>query len=182
MAVRTDVGYRARLMDAVARAVDERLAQVDRRGGELTALGDPEELAERMASALPVAAHPYDVQLGPFYDTTGVASWLGVSRQALGDRVRRGTLLACRTLDGHLLYPAFQFSRVGEVRPGVLEVIGLMARHGVDGWTTATWLTTRSPAFDGDTAVDHLVVHRSSAAAVARVVAQAEADAAGWAA
>lgn len=174
--------FRRDLMDAVDAAVRERLRDVERRGGDLGRLGDPEELAQRMAAALPVAAHPLDVELGPFYDTNGLARWWSVSRQALADRVRRGTLLACRTADGHLVYPAFQFARDGAVRPGILEAIAVFARHEVDGWTVAVWLTTPSPVFDGDSAVDHLVVHRTSGASVARVVQQAEADAAAWAA
>ena len=174
--------FRADLLAAVQAAVDTRLADLRRRGGDVAELGDPHELAERMAATLPVAAHPFDVDLGPFYDTTGMTRWWAVSRQALADRVRRGTLLACRTADGHLVYPAFQFARDGSVRPGIAEAVAVFARHGVDGWTTAVWLTTPSAAFDGESAVDHLVVHRASAAAVARVVQQARADAVAWAA
>jgi hypothetical protein len=174
--------FREELLTAIERALDARLRDVERRGGDLAALGDPLDLADRMVSSLPVAAHPFDVELGPFYDTTGLSGWWGVSRQALADRVRRGTLLACRTSDGHLVYPAFQFARDGAVRPGIAEAVAVFARHRVDGWTAALWLTTPSPAFDGDSAVDHLVVHRASAAAVSRVLRQAESDASAWAA
>ncbi len=174
--------FRRRLLDAVDAAVTARLREVELRGGAPTDLGDPLELAGRMTAALPRAAHPLDVELGPFYDTAGLSGWWGVSRQALADRVRRGTLLACRTADGHLVYPAFQFARDGSVRPGIVDAVAVFARHRVDGWTAAVWFTTPSPAFDRDSAVDHLVVHRASAASVARVVRQAEADAAAWAA
>lgn len=170
------------LLDAVQDAVEARLRDVERRGGDVARLGDPHELAQRMAATLPVAAHPFDVELGPFYDTTGLSRWWGVSRQALADRVRRGTLLACRTADGHLVYPAFQFARDGAVRPGIADAVAVFARGGVDGWTAAVWLTTPSPAFDGESAVDHLVVHRASPSAVRRVVQQAQADVAAWAA
>jgi hypothetical protein len=174
--------YRRDLLEAVQEAVEARLRDVERRGGRLESLGDPHELAARMAATLPVAAHPFDVELGPFYDTAGLSRWWGVSRQALADRTRRGTLLACRTADGHLVYPAFQFARDGSVRPGIAEAVAVLTRGGADGWTAAVWLTTQSVAFDGESAVDHLVVHRASAAAVQRVVAQAQADAAAWAA
>ena len=174
--------FHRELLDAVHDAVEARLREVESRGADVAELGDPRELAERMAATLPVAAHPFDVELGPFYDTTGLSRWWGVSRQALADRVRRGTLLACRTADGHLVYPAFQFARDGAVRPGIAEAVAVFARAGVDGWTAAVWLTTPSTAFDGDSAVDHLVVHRASAAAVRRVVGQAQADVALWAA
>lgn len=173
--------FRHELLAEVERAVDERLRDAAGRGVAAGDLGDPVELAHRMVSAIPRPAHPLDVELGPFYDTAGLCDWWGVSRQALADRVRRGRLLACRTDDGHLVYPALQFSREGAVRPGLLEVIGVMARANVDGWTAAVWMTTPSPVLDGESAVDHLVVHRASTAAVARVVRQAEADAATWA-
>jgi hypothetical protein len=174
--------FRSGLLQALTREVDSRLDEISRRGGDVTTLGDPVDLAERMVASLPVAAHPFDVELGPFYDTTGLSRWWSVTRQALADRVRRGTLLACRTADGHLVYPAFQFARDGSVRPGIAEAVSVFARSGVDGWTAAVWLTTPSPVFDGDSAVDHLVVHRASSAAIGAVVRQAEADAAAWAA
>jgi hypothetical protein len=171
-------------VDALAEAVRSRVAQ---RAGELAEqgrrldLGDVEALADRMVAALPTV-HPLDQPLGPFYDTAGLVAWLGISRQALFDRVRRGTVLACRTADGHLVYPSLQFGRNGAVRPGVQDAVGAFVRKGVDGWSIGAWLTTPSAVFDGHSAVDYLVVHRSSPTAVARVTAAAVADASQWAA
>jgi hypothetical protein len=171
-------------VDALAAAVRQRVlareAELRAQGRELD-LGSVDELADRMVAALP-AVHPLDQPLGPFYDTTGLVSWLGISRQALFDRVRRGTVLACRTDDGHLLYPSLQFGRTGQVRLGVVEAVGAFTRQGVDGWTIGTWLTTPSPIFGDQSAVDYLVVHRSSPAAVRWVAQCAADDAARWAA
>ena len=173
-----------RAADALAEAVRSRVAARQRelraQGRDLE-LDDVEELADRMMAALP-SVHVLDQPLGPFYDTTGLVAWLGISRQALFDRVRRGTVLACRTADGHLVYPSLQFGRTGVVRPGVLEAVGAFTRRGVDGWSVGAWLTTPSTVFDGHSAVDYLVVHRSSAAAVALVAEAAAADASTWAA
>ncbi|HET8768607.1 MAG TPA: hypothetical protein VFM86_14880 [Pedococcus sp.] len=168
------------LLAEVRRRVEERARGLVAQGRRLD-LAQVEDLADRMVAALPTV-HPLDQPLAPFYDTTGLVSWLGISRQALFDRVRRGTVLACRTADGHLVYPSLQFGRTGQVRPGVQEAVGAFTRAGVDGWVTGTWLTTPSEVFDGESAVDYLVVHRSSAAAVARVASAAAADAARWAA
>lgn len=165
------------MLGALDDALSARLAGADAR--QVSALGDPAEVAARMVAALPLT-HALDVELGPFYDTAGLCRWWDVSRQAVADRVRRGTLLACRTADGHLVYPAFQLARDGQVRPGIAEALAVLARSGADGWTTALWFTTPSAVFDGHSAVDHLVVHRGSAAAVRRVVEQARADAAAW--
>ena len=169
------------LLAAIERRLEQRATELAVQGRSLRSLGDLDELAARMVSALP-SVHPYDTAFGPFYETAGLASWLGVSRQALADRARRGTLLACRTAEGHLLYPVLQFGRNGEVRPGVVDAVGILGRAGADGWTIATWLTTPSAIFTGQSAVDHLVLHRSSVAAVDLVVTAAEADAARWAA
>ena len=66
------------------------------------------------------------------------------------------------------------------MRPGVVDAVGILKRAGADGWAIATWLTTPSAAFEDDSAVDYLVVHRSSRDAVDRVKAVAAADAATW--
>ena len=176
-AARTDVDA---LAEAVHARVEERAAELAAQGRRLD-LGDVEGLADRMIAALPTV-HPLDQPLGPFYDTAGLVAWLGISRQALFDRVRRGTVLACRTADGHLVYPSLQFGRNGAVRPGVQDAVGAFVRKGADGWSIGAWLTTSSPVFDGHSAVDYLVVHRSSPTAVARVTAAAVADATQWAA
>lgn len=171
-------------VDALADAVRDRvLARQSelREQGRTLDLGDVDELADRMLAALPTV-HPLDEPLGPFYDTPGLVSWLGISRQAVFDRVRRGTLLACRTEDGHLLYPSLQFGRNGQVRAGVQEAVGALTRAGADGWTIGAWLTTPSAVFDGHSAVDYLVVHRSSTAAVRWVAQCAADDASRWAA
>ncbi len=168
------------LLDAVRQRIADRAGELADQGRRLE-LGDVEELADKMMAALP-AVHPLDTPLGPFYDTAGLVSWLGISRQALFDRVRRGTVLACRTADGHLVYPSLQFGRNGQVRAGIQEAVGAFVRRGVDGWSIGAWLTTPSAVFGGESAVDYLVVHRSSAAAVKHVAEAARADAAAWAA
>lgn len=168
------------LTAAVRLRVEQRAAELSAQGRRLD-LGDVEALADRMVAALPTV-HPLDQPLGPFYDTAGLVAWLGISRQALFDRVRRGTVLACRTSDGHLVYPSLQFGRNGAVRPGVQDAVGAFVRKGADGWSIGAWLTTPSAVFDGHSAVDFLVVHRSSPTSVARVTAAAVADAAQWAA
>lgn len=174
------VGAVDALAEAVRRRVLERQAELRAQGRELE-LGEVDELADRMLAALPTV-HPLDQPLGPFYDTSGLVAWLGISRQAVFDRVRRGTVLACRTEDGHLLYPSLQFGRSGQVRAGVQEAVGAFTRRGVDGWSIGTWLITPAEPFEGHSAVDYLVVHRSSSSAVAWVAQCAAADAARWAA
>ena len=157
------------LVARIAERVGERLDALAAAGVPLSSLGAPDDLAERAAAALPAARHPYD-GYGPFYDTTGLTKWLGVSRQALADRVRRGSLLACRTGEGHLVYPAWQFGRDGSLRDGLAPVLRAFA--GVDGWAVAAWLTTPAPALRDMSALDWLVVAGDDRAAVVALAAR----------
>ncbi|MHB8452780.1 MAG: hypothetical protein ACYDAQ_20350 [Mycobacteriales bacterium] len=91
-------------------------------------------------AAVPVV-HPWDEQVGPFYDTSGLRIFLGVTKQAIADRVRRRTLLAVVRREGQVLYPAFQF-RGREMVPGLNEVLAVFREVRVDGWVVAAWLTT----------------------------------------
>ena len=168
--------YEQRVLAAVHDQVAARLAALSAAGVDVTSLGAPEDVAARAAAAVPHAPHAYDLAFGPFYDTTGLTRWLGISRQALSDRVRRGSILACRTEDGHLVYPAFQFGREGSVRPELVDTLRAFAGH--DGWAVAAWLTTPTDALEGQSALDWLALGRDTAS----VIDLAAADAAGWAA
>lgn len=96
-------------------------------------------------------AHLYDDVVGPFYDLTGVHRILGgVSRQAIHDRVKRGTLLQVRTSDQALLYPTFQFDGT-DIAPRLRQVLARLRATDVDGWTIATWFSTPSAELDGST-------------------------------
>jgi hypothetical protein len=81
-------------------------------------IGDPDDLA---AGALP-ASHPFDAVIGPFYDTTGLTKWLGVSRQALHQRVKVGSILGCPLDDGAIVYPAWQFVDNDATAPGLADL------------------------------------------------------------
>ena len=168
--------YRDQVVAAVTARVRSRLDALAAAGVPLESLGSPDQVADQVAAALPTSRHPYDLELGPFYDTGGLTRWLGVTRQALADRVRRGNLLACRTEDGHLVYPAFQFDGSGTIRSGLGPVLKIFTGH--DGWLVGTWLVTATDALEGGSAMDWLALGRDRAA----VTALAVADAGGWAA
>ena len=168
--------YRERVLALVSARLGVRLDELLAAGMPVESLGSPEQVADQLVAALPATRHAYDLELGPFYDTAGLTHWLGVSRQALADRVRRGSLLACRTQDGHLVYPAFQFDGSGGIRAGLAPVLKIFA--GYDGWLVATWLTTATDALDGSSAMDWLALGRDETA----VTDLARADAGGWAA
>lgn len=82
--------YRDQVVATVTARVRSRLDALAAAGVPLESLGSPDQVADQVAAALPTSRHPYDLELGPFYDTGGLTRWLGVTRQALADRVRRG--------------------------------------------------------------------------------------------
>ena len=138
---------------------------------------DPTLLAERMIASIP-ARHVYDALVGPFYDTTGLRKWLGLTRQALASRVRAGSLLACPTQDNQLVYPAWQFRADGSTVPHLAEVIKILRRSASSPWTIATWLRTPdSQSTDGLDAVSWL----NAGGDVQIIIEAARDDAARWA-
>jgi hypothetical protein len=121
----------------------------------------PEEIAKLMLNSIP-RKHFYDELLGPFYDTEGVRQMLGnVSRQAIHDRVKNGTLLQVQTSDRVSLYPAFQFAG-SSIAPGFKSVLQIFRGLSVDGWTIATWFRTPAQTLQGLTPLDVLSPEQAS--------------------
>ncbi len=123
--------------------------------GRVNGVGDP-AVAGRRAAATALAQALWADQLGPVYDTAGVAALLGgVSKQAVSDRVNRHRLLALRTGSGRLAYPVFQFNG-HDVVPGLGAVLGLLEADAVGAWTVASWLASPDAALGGRTPVEAL--------------------------
>lgn len=162
MAVATRTAFESELIDAVVERVHDRVHALIAAGGDPAQLGDPVELASRMLAAVPWA-HPWDAQIGPFYDTAGLTRYLGVSKQALADRVARRRLLAVM-VDGRMLYPARQFAG-RQLIPGLADTLAEFHGVPVDGWAIAAWLTTPAAALDGTTPLEWLTERRPAGAA-----------------
>ena len=146
---RQQAAYEASVLRAVAAGLHERLDAVFSAGQDQAQLGDPADLASRMLSAVPTA-HPWDEHIGPFYDTAGLTKWLGVTKQALADRVRRHRLLAVTTAEGRVLYPVRQFEG-RRLLAGLPDVLAAFRNASVDGWAIAVWATTPAQSLRGDT-------------------------------
>ncbi len=104
-------------------------------------------LAKTMARVAPDAEprNEMDRLVGPFYSTASLEEWLGISRQALDQRVRARKLLGCMATDRVRLYPSWQFTDRGLVIPGLDRVLPVLAA-GVDApWTWALWLVSAIP-------------------------------------
>ena len=132
--------------------------------GSVDPLGDPAALARRMVALVPEPSAWNEV-LGPFYATRGATTALGgISRQALGERRSRRTIVALRTADDEWVYPLFQFDD-GEVLAGIAET--WQALDGVDDWTAASLLVTPQRALRGSSVVQWLRAGEPAAAVVA---------------
>jgi hypothetical protein len=144
--------YEKHLLNALSARLRRRLTEVAATGGDPATFGAPEQMADRMLAVVPVA-HPWHEQIGPFYDTAGLTKLLGITRQAVADRVRRRRLLAVSTRDKRLLYPILQFDGPN-VLAGLPDVLMAFTDTTVDGWAVAAWLTTPAAALGSRTPID----------------------------
>lgn len=147
------------LLSSVVSAMTRRLQSVSE---EDLAEIDPRQVAERAAALIPTP-HPF-VQLGPFYPTSAVTKWLGITRQALDQRVRARTMLGCPTADGgQRVYPVWQFTEDGHLIGHLAAVLDTLHQGIDDPWTWATWLAAPvSGRFDGKPAYRWLAEGRDA--------------------
>jgi hypothetical protein len=146
-----------------------RLVEID----PAIAATDPAELADRLVASVPTR-HDLDRLTGPFYDTSGLTKWLGVTRQALDDRTKKGTLLMCPLADGTRVYPAWQFRTDRTTVPHLAEALKILRAGASSAWTVATWLRTPIGEFGDVDAVT--LLDRGGDAEVVLAVARADAD------
>ncbi len=163
------------IMRSVSRKVHDRLRKAAEAQLSPDAFGDPEAIADAMVAALPLG-HVFDELSGPFYDTSGLARWLGMSRQALHQRSTRHAILACPLADGGVVYPVWQFLDSGATIPSLGVVLTTLAEGTDDAWMVALWMRAPSDHLDGDCPSDWLRAGRDPE----RVIAMAREAAAGW--
>lgn len=168
----------------VQQAIEDRLIESLREqihGRPIGASLSIEEIAKRMASQIP---HERDQnrlaqKAGPFYDGKGVADWLGISRQAIHKRRGVHKILGCRTSNGKIIYPVWQFRNTGELLPGLSVVLKTLAQGIDDPWTWALWLRGTVEGELGAKTVDEWLRDGGDVEAVLRL---ARNDAVRWAA
>ncbi|WP_377449716.1 hypothetical protein [Rhodococcoides fascians] len=135
-----------KLLDLLTRTVRRTFADARASGVPADVFADVEAIARSMTSALPTS-HIYDQIVGPFYDTSGLTQWWGVSRQAVSKSVSTGAVIACQLDGGGWVYPTWQFTDSGAVYSDLLTLWSTL-RAAADAWTCATWM--RSPIADLD--------------------------------
>lgn len=106
-----------------------------------------EATVEALLAVLPVRVdNELAALIGSFHDTTGVCRRLNITKQAVDDARRRGTLLGMRTSDSTWVYPTFQFAGA-ERRTDLKET--LLALGSVDPWLVASWLCASDESLGG---------------------------------
>jgi len=163
------------ILRSVSLKVHDRLRKAAESQVGPEAFGDPEAIADAMVAALPLG-HPFDEAAGPFYDTSGLGRWLGISRQAVHQRADRHAILGCPLEDGTTVYPVWQFLDTGATLPGLTEVLTVLSAGGDDPWMAALWLSAPNGQLDGATPAQWL----RDGGDPAPVLAAARRTAAGW--
>jgi hypothetical protein len=143
-----------------------------------------EQLADTMLKVLPQPSIAATVS-GPVWTTEQVRVALArdgkpISRQAVDDRVRRGTLLALQVKEaGERAYPIWQFNHDQDgwtVKPGLAEVLQAIPESAMNRWTLSSWLQRRNRLLD-----NHSPLEALESGEMARVLALANSAAARWA-
>lgn len=151
--------------EAVIAALRQRLRQVATGTSEPleVILGPAEELAARVAAAVPNASNLAQA-VGPVYRQAGLAKACGLTRQAINDWVRNRRVLSLTTADDVVLIPAYQFDR--HLRPwkGIDQVLAILTSDVVDEWTLASWLTAPQPTLNGESVIDRIAAGDIAAA------------------
>lgn len=169
--------FERQLMRSVGQKVHDQLRKASEAQLDPEAFGDPEDVADAMVAALPLG-HVFDEITGPFYDTSGLTRWLGISRQALHQKVARHAILACPLDDGGVVYPTWQFLNSGATIPSLAGVLATLAEGNDDPWMIALWMRAPSEHLDGDRPSEWLRQGRDPQ----QVIAMARQVASSWAA
>jgi hypothetical protein len=144
-------------VELVLRHVRSALRDIEKsyraKGRSVAELG-AEQLAERMVAAVPLPS-PVNDGIGPFYRGEQVAKLLQISRQAVHERAKKGSLLALRTADDLWVYPTFQF-KGRSIISGLQEVLAEFRQAQPDRWAIAGWLVSPTAALAGQSPLDAL--------------------------
>lgn len=121
--------------------------------GELAAIlpgGEIDAETARRAARAAAADVVWKAHLGgELWSSSDVVKHLGVSRQRVSERVRKGTLLALRAEDGRLSYPAWQFRGAdGAILTPLVKAHAIVAKAGSD-WSAASWCVADNPELEG---------------------------------
>ncbi len=125
--------------------------------------GTPEEELAQQADALRRAFAARAEVLRDCLNSIQVASLLGITRQAVHERFRRGLLIGLKER-GDLRFPVWQFDPNSEdgLVPGLRSAFAIVRENGVTPFAALRWLTRESPYLEGMTALAALKAGRAA--------------------
>jgi hypothetical protein len=141
--------------DPLAQVVSAFMADA-RRGGlveTLSRLADPKAFGAKLA-VIAEAQATWEAALGRYLTVNEVTKVLGASRQAVHQRIERGTLLAI-DLAGQVVLPAYQFEDRA-VRPDVVRTLKLLRTSGLSREGVVSWFASPQPELEGARPADWL--------------------------
>jgi hypothetical protein len=138
-------------MTRAAEAFDETLHELGLDEAEL----DDEAQFGRRAALLAASELLWERELGPTASTSRVGELLRCSRQAVNERVHRGSILGLPAPGGYA-FPLFQFTSSGQPVPGLSGVIRALTETVETPYTIASWLVTPAPELDGSRPIERL--------------------------
>lgn len=138
-------------MTRAADAFDETLHEL---GLDRAEFQDEEQFGRR-AALLAASELLWGRELGPVVNTSQVGELLRCSRQAVNERVHRGTILALAAPGGYA-FPLFQFTGGGQPVPGISRVVKAFADAVETPHTIAAWLVAPEPELDGKAPIELL--------------------------
>ncbi len=141
-------------------------------------LGNRDDVFDRLVAAVVPPSRWSDV-VGPVYTGSGLARKLGITRQAIHNRTKQGTVWALHTADNHVVYPASQFTADMSVFPELVRVLRCFDTADVDEWTLASWLNAPTSELAGQSPLD--AVRDADPLSLERVLKCAKHAAARWA-
>jgi hypothetical protein len=144
---RTEIAAEAYVEEVVGR-FRERLTERYATSPSVQQVEEPDAVADRLARLVPLVQPRNEMSdlVGPFFDTAGMRTLLGSTRQAIHDRTLRGTLLGVQTSEGQWIYPVFQFAGA-QPRPDLADVLKVL--RGGPRWSAAVWLRTAADELGG---------------------------------
>lgn len=97
---------------------------------------EPEALAEMDGE--------WNALIGPFFVTASLAESLDISESEVLELANRGDILALRTAEDRVVYPAPQFGKDNSLLPGLRQVLEVLGAGGTDEWTAAQFILARN--------------------------------------
>lgn len=148
------MNHKRQLLHELTGLIEARFSEAEDAGVDVGLFADTAGIARAMVAALPTTT-VQDQQVGPFYDTAGLTTWLGVSKQAIAKRVTKRTLIGCQLASGTWVYPTWQFTEDAVVDKRLSQVWQHL-RNRTDAWTAVLWMCSPCQHLENTTAVQYL--------------------------